>query len=411
MAWKPLPVDCKAAEVWDEYIYDQDSTYFLTEGAVRSSKTFGTILAWADDIKNTAPPGPVAMLGKTRETLIQNVIYPLQDLVGQNNAVLNRGIGALTLFNRPIFLFGADNIRAVTKLQGKGFVRAYCDEAETYPYEVWQMLGTRTDAEYFKVLATFNPGPPNHYLKKEYIDRLEDVNGRHWHFELDDNPFLSEKVKDRLKRQYTGLWYKRYILGLWVMAEGAVYDMFDESNHIVHGKLPEFSEVHIGVDYGTSNPTAFIAIGRSKEGPLLGKWIAFKEFYYSGKESRQKTDGELSMDMASFLKREGGRWFPSSIQVDPSAASFKVQLRRDGQSGVRDANNDVVDGIRDVSTALTAGQLFIHESCTHLIEEFPGYCWDPTAQEQGLDRPIKANDHCLDALRYAARKVFGKRLT
>lgn len=396
MAWKPLPVDCKAAEVWDEYIYDQDSTYFLTEGAVRSSKTFGTILAWADDIKNTAPPGPVAMLGKTRETLIQNVIYPLQELVGQNNAVLNRGIGALTLFNRPIFLFGADNIRAVTKLQGKGFVRAYCDEAETYPYEVWQMLGTRTDAEYFKVLATFNPGPPNHYLKKEYIDRLEDVNGRHWHFDLDDNPFLSEKVKDRLKRQYTGLWYKRYILGLWVMAEGAIYDMFDEDRHVIKGDLPKLSMVFVGVDYGTVNPTVYIALGYAMDGPHKGTWIAFKEYYYdSAKTGKQRTDMEHAKALREFLADLHG----ATVLIDPSAASFKAQVR---QIGIRvlDANNSVLDGIRNIATGLNAGRLLIHESCKHLLEEFPGYVWDPKAQLLGEDKPMKQADHALDAIRY-----------
>lgn len=403
MAWKPLPKTCKAAEVWDEFIYDDDSTYFLLEGAVRSSKTFGSILAWADWIENKAPPGPLAMLGKTRETLIQNVIYPLQDLVGSQMARLNRGTSTLMLFGRPIYLFGADNIRAATKLQGKGFVGAYCDEAETYPYEVWQMLGTRTDAESFKVLATFNPGPPNHYLKKDYIDRLDKVDGRHWHFTLDDNPFLSEKVKSRLKRQYTGLWYKRYILGLWVAAEGAIYDMFDESRHVV-SELPEFASVVVGVDYGTVNPTSFIALGYDIR---TRKWIAFKEYYYdSSEKGRQKTDAEYAADMKDFLKDI----HPSNVLIDPSAASFRAALRQQGTHGLADANNSVLDGIRSVATGLTSGRLMIHESCTHLIEEFPGYVWDSKAQEKGEDKPIKQSDHALDALRYGYMRAITQRI-
>jgi PBSX family phage terminase large subunit len=403
MSWKPLPKTCKAAEAWDEFIYDRDSTYFLLEGAVRSSKTFGSILAWADWVENVAPPGPIAMLGKTRETLIQNVLYPLTDLVGPQMARLNRGTSTLMLFGRPIYLFGADNIRAATKLQGKGFVGAYCDEAETYPYEVWQMLGTRTDAESFKVLATFNPGPPNHYLKKDYMDRLDKVDGRHWHFVLDDNPFLSEKVKDRLKRQYTGLFYKRYILGLWVAAEGAIYDMFDEGAHIVHD-LPQFASVVVGVDYGTVNPTSFIALGYDLK---TRKWIAFKEYYYDSiTHGRQKTDAEYAKDMQNFLKGI----HPSSVLIDPSAASFRATLRQNGTHGLTDANNSVLDGIRSVATGLTTGKLMIHESCTHLIEEFPGYVWDTKAQENGEDKPIKQADHALDALRYGYMRAIQQRI-
>jgi PBSX family phage terminase large subunit len=404
MAWKPLPKSCKAAEAWDEFIYDRDSTYFLLEGAVRSSKTFGSILAWADWVENIAPPGPLAMLGKTRETLIQNVLYPLTDLVGPQMARLNRGTSTLYLFGRPIYLFGADNIRAATKLQGKGFVGAYCDEAETYPHEVWQMLGTRTDAESFKVLATFNPGPPNHYLKKDYMDRLDKVDGRHWHFVLDDNPFLSEKVKDRLKRQYTGLFYKRYILGLWVAAEGAIYDMFDEGRHIVHD-LPQFASIVVGVDYGTVNPTSFIALGYDFK---ARRWIAFKEYYYdSAARGRQKTDAEYAKDMQEFLKGI----HPSNVLVDPSAASFRATLRQQGTHGLTDANNSVLDGIRSVATGLTTGKLMIHESCTHLIEEFPGYVWDTKAQENGEDKPVKQGDHALDALRYGYMRAIEQRIS
>jgi phage terminase, large subunit, PBSX family len=407
MTWRALPDDCKAAEVWIEFVEDDVTKYFLLEGAVRSTKTYGSILAWCDYIGNKCPEGPVAMIGQTRDTLIRNVIVPMQDLLSPDAIQLSRGTSILMLFGRPIHLLGAPNMLAMKKIQGAGFVAVYCDEAETYPRDVWQMLGTRTDAQGMKIIATFNPGPPTHFLKKEYLDRLDKVNGRAWHFTLDDNPFLSEKVKNELIGQYSGLFYQRYILGKWVAAEGAIYDMFSEDRHVVHGALPSFSEIIVGVDYGTANPSAFVMLGRARDGPLAGKWIVAKEFYYSGRDDRQKTDGELSQDMKSFL----GGLFPTAIMVDPSAASFKIQLKRDGFTHVRDADNRVVDGIRDVAHALATGQLYIHESCEHLLEEFPGYCWDPKAQEHGEDRPLKQNDHALDALRYAARRVFGKRFT
>jgi PBSX family phage terminase large subunit len=410
--WKAPPADSKAAEVWLAFIDDDSTKYFLLEGAVRSSKTFGSILAWCDWVENKAPNGPLIMLGRTERTLKHNIIYPLIQLVGPKHARLNQGAGELTLFGRKIYLFGAPNVAAMYRLQGIGAVGAYCDEAPTYPYEVWQMLGTRTAADGIKIIATMNPDSPRHWMKVEYLNELEKINGRSWHFRLDDNPFLSEKAKTDLKRQYSGLWKLRYIDGLWVMAEGGIYNMFREKDHVISGSLPVdmWSEIRIGVDYGTGNPTCFLAIGHAKQGPHAGKWIVFKEYYYDGHKNVSKTDFELSKDMLAFLKRDGGVWYPSSIEVDPSAKSFREQLSRDGMMG-RLADNAVVDGIRDVAYAMTAGKLLIHDSCSNLLNEIPGYVWDSKAQEKGEDMPVKYNDHCVDALRYACRRIFGSRLT
>jgi PBSX family phage terminase large subunit len=411
MVWKPPPPNSKASKVWLEFVDDPDTKYFFLEGAVRSSKTFGSILAWCDWVENFAPKGPLIMMGNTRETLIQNAIHPLIELVGSQNAVLNRGIGTLKLFGREIYLFGAGNIIAMRKLQGKGAVGAYCDEAPTYPKDVWEMLGTRTAAEGIKIIATMNPDNPRHYMKMGYLDRLEEVNGRSWHFTLDDNPFLSEKVKNELKRQYTGLWYKRYILGLWVAAEGAVYDMFNEDAHVIHALPKRWARIVVGVDFGISSVTSFVMIGQAAEGPYMGKWIVSKEYYHDATKKHQKTDTEISKDMVDFLKHADGRWYPESIEVDPSASPLKVQLRRDGFTNIRDADNEVKAGIMDVSSAFSSGKLLIHDSCTNLLTELPGYCWDTKAQEQGEDKPIKVNDHALDALRYACRRIFKKRLS
>lgn len=403
MTWRPFPETSKGFDVWNEFCEDSDSTYFLLHGAVRSSKTFASILAFCDKVENCRP-GPIGMMGKTERTLRQNVLDPMRELIDDERLFhLNQGQGELTLFGRKIYLIGAPNIAAVSKIQGKGFVLVYCDEAETYPADVWSMIGTRTDADGVQIMGTMNPGGPRSWMKVDYLDRLDDVEGRAWHFTLDDNPFLTDKVKNRLKKQYTGLWYKRFILGLWVAAEGAIYDMFDDKKHVI-SELPHFSKTIVGVDYGTSNATSFISIGKASDGDHAGKWIAFNEYYYDSREkNRQKTDKEYSTDMKSFVGDPN-----ASIQVDPSAASFKTQLAADGFHRVEDADNSVLDGIREISQGFATGDLLIHESCTNLIDEILGYSWDPRAQANGIDQPIKADDHACDALRYAFRKAMLK---
>jgi PBSX family phage terminase large subunit len=382
----------KGFDVWNEFCEDSDSTYFLLHGAVRSSKTFASILAFCDKVENCRP-GPIGMMGKTERTLRQNVLDPMRELINDDRLFhLNQGQGELTLFGRKIYLIGAPNIAAVSKIQGKGFVLVYCDEAETYPNDVWSMIGTRTDASGVQIIGTMNPGGPRSWMKVDYLDRLRDVDGRAWHFTLDDNPFLTERVKNRLKKQYTGLWYKRFILGLWVAAEGAIYDMWDEAKHVITSpKDQKYDKIVVGVDYGTSNPTAFIMLGKRE-----GKWIAFKEYYFDGRKGRQKTDIELANDLVKFISGHKVNY----IVVDPSAASFKLQLAQMGLP-VADADNSVLDGIRTVASGLSSGVLLVDESCSNLIQEFPGYSWDTKAQDRGEDKPIKSEDHALDALRYA----------
>jgi PBSX family phage terminase large subunit len=402
MTWQPLPETCKAAEVWLDFVDDPNTKYFLLEGAVRSSKTFGSILAWCDWVENFAPPGPLIMIGNTRETLIQNVIDPLIDLVGPKRAILNRGIGTLTLFGRPIYLFGAPNIAAMRKLQGKGAVGAYCDEAPTYPKDVWQMLGTRSAADGIKIIATMNPDSPMHWMKKEYLDRLKAVNGQSWHFTLDDNPFLSEKVKAELKSQYTGLWKKRYIDGLWVMAEGGVYDLPEEA--ICTDDLPDCDKFHVAIDYGITNPTHFLLFGRSGQ-----TWYILKEWRWDSTASmKQKTDKELSSDLGKFLEWKGNKVIPETIDIDPSATSFIVQTRQDYPLlDIVHAINPVLEGIRTVSTALASGALKVcRPFCPILLNEYGGYVWDSKAQLLGEDAPLKVNDHAMDPLRYGCMRIF-----
>ena len=406
MTWQAFPPGCKAAEAWLAFIDDDETTYFLWEGAVRSSKTFGSIMAFVDWVENQAPRGPIGMFGRTRESLHQNVLDPLCELLSPRQADVNRGTGVLTLFGRKVYLFGAPNIDSVTKVQGKGFVGLYCDEATTYPRELWDMLGTRSAADGVKILATMNPASNRHWMKVDYLDRLSEVDGRSWHFTLDDNPFLSERVKARLKKQYTGLWRKRFVEGLWVASEGRVYSAWDEEINVYNRAPGTWQSVVVGIDYGTTNPTCFLMAGLH-----AGKWYVFKEYYYDSRVTGvRKSDPDYARDLLTFI----GNYYPDSIFVDPSAASFIVTLRQLAQSEgshlgrIIGADNAVVDGIRTTDAALVGGRVMVHEGCSHLIEEMGEYGWDPQATERGEDAPLKADDHGPDALRYLVMGVIGR---
>jgi PBSX family phage terminase large subunit len=251
-----------------------------------------------------------------------------------------------------------------------------------------------------KIFATTNPDSPLHYVKKEMLNgNNKDVT--FFDFEMDDNPSLTTEYKDYLKRQYKGLWYQRFIEGKWVQAEGAVYDFFDYSRHVITEWPQGAREYVIGIDYGTTNPTGFLLLGYNPGGtPQI--WIE-KEYYWdSTKQQRQKTDQEYAEDYMDFIKG----YYISGAYIDPAAASFKQALWRQGADNLIDAENEVIDGIRFVSSLFHQGTLKITAKCTHVIKEIQGYKWDPRSSIIGKDKPIKLDDHLLDALRYATYSHF-----
>jgi PBSX family phage terminase large subunit len=216
---------------------------------------------------------------------------------------------------------------------------------------------------------------------------------------MDDNPGLSEAYKARTKASYTGLFYKRNVLGLWVMAEGAIYEAYDEATHVVD-ELPEMRRYWLGMDYGTVNATSVVLLGEGVD----GRMYACAEWRHdSRKAQRQMTDAQYSAAIRAWLAELGIT--PEWSFVDPSAASFITQAYEDGFPNLAKATNDVVDGIRSVANLLAAGLLRIHRSCTGLLDELPGYVWDEKAAERGEDKPMKVNDHSVDALRYAVHST------
>lgn len=370
----------------------------ILDGSVRSGKTISSLVAWIYYVQQ-APPGELLMVGKTERTLKRNILDPLQEIVGGRYCSLNKGTGELTLFGRRIYLAGANDERSEGKIRGMTLAGAYCDEISLYPESFFTMLLSRLSVPGARLIGTTNPDSPYHWLKVNYLDRASKLNLKHWHFTLEDNYNLDPAYVESLKKEYTGIWYKRYILGLWVLAEGAVYDMWDEAKYVKPAPQ-DLTRFIVGIDYGTSNPCTFGLYGWD-DSPKPVIYLVREYWYDSRATGRQKTDAEYADDFKEWL----GDIKPEAIYVDPSAASFIAELRKRGYR-VKDADNDVTDGIRFVASMLTQERFFVDPSCKHTIAEFNSYVWDPKAQLRGEDKPLKQNDHAMDRNRYALYSHF-----
>lgn len=383
------------------------------QGAVRSGKTVSSEVAWLKYVTLEAPPGDLLMVGKTERTLKRNIIMPLLDIAG-SACVYKQGEGELYIMGRRCYIVGANDERSENKIRGMTCAGAYGDEITLWPESFFQMLLSRMSVAGARFFGTTNPDSPAHWLKTKYIDRFDTLNGdddahkglRVFHFRLEDNETLDHAYVEQLKREYTGLWYRRYILGDWVAAEGAVYDMFDTDKHLVN-EMPQLSRHFMAADYGTVNPTtlAYMSLG------VDGVWYIHHEYRHDSLSAmHQKTDAEYSADVQAHIRE--ARVQPETIFIDPSAASFQLQLWRDFRRQAEfmnvhivDADNTVLDGIRDMGSMLAAGLLKIHRPSvtSKMIDEIIGYSWDDKAQRRGEDKPIKMADHGPDMIRYAVR--------
>ncbi len=374
------------------------------DGAVRSGKTVASLVAWLIYVHN-APPGDLLMIGKTERTLKRNIINPLLEIAGPVMQY-KQGEGELYIAGRRIYLVGANDERSESKIRGMTCAGAYGDEITLWPESFFQMMLSRLSVEGARFLGTTNPDSPAHWLKVKYLDRREELDMRVFKFRLDDNPHLPQAYVDSLKKEYTGLWYRRYILGDWVAAEGAIFDMLDPDIHLVN-EMPALSRHFMAVDYGTTNPTVWSYLSQGVD----GCWYIHHGYRWDSLvQMRQKTDAEYSAD---FLKHvRDTKIFPSTVWIDPSAASFSLQLWRDmrRQNDFKDvsiapADNEVLDGIRDVASLFQARLLKIHKPTVSpkMFDELVGYAWDSKAQEKGEDKPLKTADHDPDSIRYAVR--------
>lgn len=404
-SFKFIPFSLKQKKLlmwWTDSSPYRDYDMVIAEGAIRSGKTIGCIdsfITWSLE-KHRHQNFIVA--GKSMGALKRNVLEPMFQILtakGIDYHYHRSENPHIIIGTNTYYLFGANNEASQDTLQGLTAAGAYLDEVALFPRSfVDQAIGrcsAETDGNGAKVFFNCNPAGPYHWFKTDFIEKAKEKRILVLHFTMDDNLSLSEKVKERFRRMFSGVFFKRYILGLWVMAEGVVYDMFDEDVHVVDDLPSSFDRLFVGGDYGINNPTAFLLCGQK------GKdFYVIREYYFDSKKvGKQKTVAQLAEDYLAFV----GKDQPENVFLDPSAAGLILELKQKGVLNIKGADNSVTDGIQLVQNLLTGngGRLFVHRSCVNLIREFFSYLWDPKAQARGEDEVIKENDHALDALRYA----------
>ncbi|MGW7413420.1 PBSX family phage terminase large subunit [Streptomyces sp. NPDC054863] len=370
----------------------------IWHGSVRSGKTIASLVCFLLMVRRAPASGLIVICGRSLQTIERNCLDVLQDpiLFGDAAAEVHHTRGATTavILGRVVHLIGASDARAEGRLRGLTASLAYCDEVTLLPAAFFRQLLARLSVPGAKLLGTTNPDSPRHWLRTDYLDRADELDLAAFHFRLADNPSLEPAYVNALAAEFTGLWRRRMIEGEWVVAEGAIYDCYDEQRHLVD-ELPTMHRYWVGLDYGTANPFSALVLGMGDDNRL---YVVSEWRHDSRAAHRQMTDAQYSDAVRAWLDELGVE--PEWTFVDPSAASFSTQLWADGHPGVTKAVNDVLDGIRSVSVALASGLLRIHRSCAGLLAELPNYVWDSTAAERGEDKPAKRDDHSLDALRY-----------
>lgn len=383
-----------------QYVKDANRKWNIAYGSVRCGKTIGTVFRFLIDCI-ACPDSKIYIVGHTFDTAYRNVIRLItesNEFDMFKNFVTWSG-KKLYFRDKIITVLGAKDEGAVGNFQGDTHSLTYCDEITLYPESIIDMIDTRLSSIHSKAHATCNPSHPTHKVKG-WIDKAQngDPNYYELKFTLDDNPYVAEEYKNRIRNSLSGVFYKRNYLGEWCLAEGAIFDFFDRSIHCVR-KPPAAAEYYIaGIDYGASNPFACVLIGVSTgKYTQTGKcmWVE-REYYWDPKKTqRSKTNFEFCHDISEFLQDYNVK----QIYIDPSAAAFKTEMRRFGLTPI-DANNSVLDGIQIMTSDMRKGNLYILDTCRNLIREIETYVWDTKSARRGDDEPIKKDDHAMDALRY-----------
>ena len=385
----------------------------LLEGSVSSGKTWISLVLWAFWVKTMPLDGLYMMCAKSLTTLKRNCLLLLQELIGETNFSFSISTKEGQLFGRKVLLEGANDIRSESKIRGLTLQGAYCDELTQFPEDFFAMLLSRLRMPGAKLFGTTNPDAPSHWLKVKYIDRQNDLDLLDVKFLLDDNTTLPADYVENIKKEYIGVFYERFILGLWTLAEGIIYPMYKDAviNDLPcddKGQILPVQEYMVSIDYGTMN--AFAALLWAKRGDT---WIAEKEYYYSGRsKGLTKTDQEYADDLKVWIADAwetqkanpvhsalGGGTIQRKIKtiIDPSAASFIALLGKQEWPRVLPADNDVINGIMETARAMQSGKIKILSTLKAWQGEAGGYVWDEKSVE---DKPKKENDHLMDSMRY-----------
>ncbi len=419
----------KVLNWWCDNSPVKDYDGIIADGAIRSGKTVCMSLSfvfWAMEKFNGQNFG---MCGKTIGSFRRNVLfwlklmlrsrgYTVEDHRADNLVIITKGD-----VTNYFYIFSGKDERSQDLIQGITLAGVFFDEVALMPESFVNQATGRCSVDGSKFWFNCNPDGPYHWFKVNWIDKSvgyigeekarqleEDAEKQgesaglkkllYLHFTMDDNLSLSDKIKERYRKNYSGVFFKRYILGLWAMAEGVIYDMFSEKKHVLTSLtgIQWTDEYYVSCDYGTQNATVFLLWRKT----VTGIWICIKEYYYSGRDKNiQKTDIEYADELVKFL----GDIKPKAVIVDPSAASFIAQLKKYGFK-VKKAKNDVLDGIRFVGTLLNQSKILFYKDCENTIKEFGSYVWDKKAVDRGEDKPVKQEDHAMDAVRYFCMTVI-----
>lgn len=372
----------------------------ICDGAVRSGKTsimMWSFVEWAMREFNFQRFG---VCGKTVDSASKNIISPFISMSlaksryimrwRRSEKVLEVRRGSVVNYFE---IFGGKDEGSAALIQGRTLAGVLLDEVALMPRSFVEQALARCSVDGAKLWFSCNPESPQHWFKQEWIDQREKRNALYLHFEMRDNPSLSEKTLAQYESRYTGVFYDRYIRGLWVLAEGLVYDFFGEDQIV--DEVPQSGRYYISCDYGTLNPFS------------AGLWCLtstgatrIKEYYYSGRGTNaQKTDEEYYNE----IRKLADGYHVEYVVIDPSAASFITTVFRHGEFRVVKADNEVMDGIRKTAVYLKSGRMKIHRSCKDAIREFGLYRWD---EDSTVDKVIKESDHAMDDIRYFANTIM-----
>ncbi len=374
----------------------------ICDGAVRSGKTSVMSLSFIRWAMNSFNQRNFAICGKTVQSATRNVITPLLGVtfllkngyhlswsLTKHLLTVTRG-GKVNYF----YVFGGKDESSAALIQGMTLAGVILDEVALMPRSFVEQALARCSVDNARFWFNCNPESPNHWFYQEWIKDPRKHNALYLHFQMEDNPSLSDQVLKRYHSMYSGVFYRRYILGEWVAAEGAVYDMFDMETMVRTDDPAAYERCYAAVDYGNANATAFGLVYARGRGAEAAHYLA-REYYHDGRKSGLKTVGQYCGDLRRFIADAS----VSGVIVDPSALAFIAELQQEGFHVIR-GRNAVLPGIARCATEFQQGRLLIDPSCKNTVRELSGYVWDDKAAARGEDAVVKKDDHCPDMLRY-----------
>lgn len=372
-----------------EYLNKCNHRWNIKTGATGSGKSFVDIAYTIPKrILATRGEGLIVLMGNTRGTLERNILDPMRSIFSPNLVSNIRSDNTVNIFGKKVYALGADNKKHVARIQGATFEYVYGDEITTWSEDVFQMLKSRLRCEHSHFDGTCNPDSPLHWFK-DFLGSDADIYQQSY---VIDDGVLPANVVSELKKEYAGtVYYERYILGKWALAEGLIYPNFD---NVVPTVERAYTKYYVSMDFGVQNPTAMILWGLCD-----GVWYGIKEYYHSGRETnQQKTMSQYHDELEKLCIDKNGNLLPvKALIIDPSATPFISECEQRRKFKIWKANNSVLDGIEHTAQVLVRQKIMFNDSLKRTIDEFGLYSWDENAIK---DSPLKVNDHAMDAIRY-----------